>query len=66
MQTRTAEKYLETFDYEWRGERKEIKIRARSKEWFFFFFNNMEDDFHMFNILKADKKDPVKNEKFNV
>lgn len=27
-----AEKYLETFDYEWGGERKEIKIRARSKE----------------------------------
>lgn len=64
MQTRTAEKYLETFDYEWGGERKEIKIRDRSKEWVFFY--NMEDNFHMFTILKADKKDPVKNEKFNV
>lgn len=64
MQTRIAEKYLETFDYEWGDERNEIKIRARSKEWVF--FNNMEDNFRTFNILKADKKDPVKNEKFNV
>lgn len=35
MQTRIAEKYLVTYNYEWGGERKEINRNAISKEWFF-------------------------------
>lgn len=36
METRTTEKYLEKFDYEWECERKEIKKYNRSREMVFF------------------------------
>lgn len=37
MEARTTEKYLEKFDYEWGGERKEIKRYNRLREMGFFF-----------------------------